>query len=142
MKKVFAGLFIMMMGLFFVACSGGADLKGIIDKAKAEGANWTEAQWKDAYKDATKALKPMMEEAAAMGKKIQEAMTKGDENAAKSIMEDAQKMQEKFKPVEDQMKELETIAKGTEVGKKVFEDEAFAAEVAKELGIDELMKDM
>ncbi|MBR5688510.1 MAG: hypothetical protein IKX36_11245 [Prevotella sp.] len=141
MKKVFAGLFIMMMGLFFVACSGGADLKGLIEKAKAEGANWTEAQWKDAFKEALSATKPMMQEMADLGKKAQDLMAKGDLEGVSKLQEEGEKITEKYKDLQAQVEEFGKIAESNEIGKKLSNDKAFQDELLKELGLDEL-KDM
>ena len=82
MKKVFFSMSLMVMGLFFVACTNSApkaedaakaateevkeaveeavsidDLKAVVESAKKDGANWTEAQWKDAFKTVMKAAK-------------------------------------------------------------------------------------
>lgn len=142
MKKVFAGLFIMMMGLFFVACSGTPDLKGLIDKAKAEGATWTEAQWKDAFKEVLSATKPMMQEMADFGKKAQELLSKGDMEGVSKLQEESDKLTEKYKSLTEQVEEFGKIAEGTEIGKKLSNDEDFQKEVAKELGMEDLINAM
>ena len=130
-----------MMGLFFVACSGTPDLKGLIDKAKAEGANWTEAQWKDAFKEVLSATKPMMQEMADLGKKAQDMVAKGDIEGVSKLEEEGKAISEKYKGLQEQVEEFGKIAEGTEIGKKLSNDKAFQDELLKELGLDEL-KDM
>ena len=102
MKKVFFSMSLMLVGLFFVACTNSApkaeggekaadgtevkaegadgaeainidDLKSIAEKATKDGANWTEAEWKDAFKKVIKAVKPMLVEMKEMQKKIESA---------------------------------------------------------------------
>ena len=134
MKKVFAGLFIMMMGLFFVACSGAGDIKGVIEKAKAEGANWTEAQWKDAFKEVMNAAKPMFSDMQEMQKKVEAAGS--DAEAIGKIMEDAQKLQDKYKDLGAQFEEFEKIVEANPTAKKIMDDKAFQEELKKDLGFD------
>ena len=98
MKKVFFSMSLMVMGLFFVACTNSApkaedaakaateevkeaveeavsidDLKALVESAKKDGANWTEAQWKDAFKTVIKAAKPMLVAIKDMEKKAESA---------------------------------------------------------------------
>ena len=134
MKKVFAGLFIMMMGLFFVACSGGGDIKGVIEKAKAEGANWTEAQWKDAYKEVMTACKPMLKEMEELQKKAQ-APGVSEEDQMK-LFGDLASLMDKNKDLMSQMQEFEKICKENPTAKKVSEDEAFMKQLQEELGVN------
>ena len=134
MKKVFAGLFIMMMGLFFVACSGAGDIKGLIEKAKAEGANWTEAQWKDAYKQAMTAAKPMFQDLSDLEKKAQDPSV-SDEDKIK-LMGELGTVMDKYKDLGAQLQELQKIVEANPTASKVINDLSFQEELQKELGVD------
>ena len=45
------------------------DINELVAKAKAEGANWDEAQWKAAYEDMFTAMEPMIKMARDMEEK-------------------------------------------------------------------------
>ena len=135
MKKVVLSLFIMMMGLGFIACSGSADLKSVVESAQKDGANWTEAQWKDAFKTVLKAAKPMLMDLKEIEKKAEGA---SEEDQIKLLGE----MTEKMKTYEDVSKQFDAFqkaAEATEIGKKLSEDKAFQEELAKELGMEEFL---
>ena len=114
----------------------GKRLKAVVEKAKAEGANWTEDQWKTAIKDATKAMKPMLLEANELQKKAEAAKT--DEEKVAFISE-AAKMMEKYKDLEAQMTEFGKLIEGNPIAKKLNDDKAFEAEVEKELGLEGIL---
>lgn len=136
MKKIVLSMFIMLMGLCFVACSGSADLKSVVESAQKDGANWTEAQWKDAFKTAMKAAKPMMQELNELQKK---AETASEDEQIKLIGEMGEKMKS-YEELSKQLKDFEKAAEATEIGKKLENDEAFQMELAKELGMEDLIK--
>ena len=166
MKKVFVGLFVMSAAICLTSCKNEAksdanapkegekteanateaapeaektvDMAAVIEKAKAEGAKWGETEWKAAFKDALTAIKPMLLETADMQKKMEEAMTKGDQDAVAKIMTDLEKIGEKYKDVQKQCDEFDQICEGNEIAKKLNKDEAFKDEVLKELGLDGL----
>lgn len=167
MKKVFVGLFVMAAAICFTSCKNepkadanapkdgdkqevkapeatpeaepAVDLAALLEKTKAEGEKWTEDEWKAMFKDAMKAAKPMMTEMADMQKKLEEAMTKGDEAAAKKLMEDMENIGKKYEDVQKQLEEFEKITDKNPIAKKLNNDEAFQKEVAKELGMEEFM---
>lgn len=166
MKKVFVGLFVMAAAICFTSCKNepkadanapkdgdkqevkaseatpeaepAVDMAAVIEKAKAEGAKWGETEWKAAFKDAMTAIKPMLLETADMQKKMEEAMTKGDQGTVEKIMADLEKIGEKYKDVQKQCDEFDEICNGNEIAKKLNNDEAFKDEVLKELGLDGL----
>ena len=124
----------MMMGLFFVACSGAGDIKGLIEKAKAEGANWTEAQWKDAYKQAMTAAKPMFQDLSDLEKKAQDPSV-SDEDKIK-LMGELGTVMDKYKDLGAQLQELQKIVEANPTASKVINDLSFQEELQKELGVD------
>lgn len=162
MKKYFVGLFIMAAAVCFTSCKNEAknapakdgektevkaeeqaapaaeekvELGDVIAKAKAEGANWSEDQWKAAIKDATKAMKPMLLEAQELQKKTEAAKT--DEEKA-ALISEAAKMMEKYKDLEAQMTEFGKLIEGNPIAKKLNDDKAFEEEVKKELGLEDI----
>lgn len=137
MKKVLLALAVMVMSLGFVSCkNSGADLKSIVEKAKTEGSKWTVDEWKTAFKDAVMAVKPAYEKMASVAKKA-EGITDASELA--KVMEEMQQVQKDNADVDKLMKEFEEIAKATENGKAVADDEEFDKQVMKEAGLESLI---
>lgn len=137
MKKVLLALAVMVMSLGFVSCkNSGADLKSIVEKAKTEGSKWTVDEWKTAFKDAVMAVKPAYEKMASVAKKA-EGITDASEQA--KVMEEMQQVQKDNADVDKLMKEFEEIAKATENGKAVADDEEFVKQVMKEAGLESLI---
>ncbi|MBQ2554759.1 MAG: hypothetical protein II562_06655 [Prevotella sp.] len=137
MKKVLLALAVMVMSLGFVSCkNSGADLKSIVEKAKTEGSKWTVDEWKTAFKDAVMAVKPAYEKMASVAKKA-EGITDASELA--KVMEEMQQVQKDNADVDKLMKEFEEIAKATENGKAVADDEEFGKQVMKEAGLESLI---
>ena len=137
MKKIIFAL-CMVMGLFMVSCQNGADMKTIVENAKKDGANWTEQQWKDAFKDMLKGMKPMYEETVKLQKEMEGKSEAEQAAAAEEIMKKGEELQAKYGDVEKLMSEFEEAAKATENGKKVADDEEFGKQCLKELGMDEI----
>ena len=109
------------------------DFAALIEKAKAEGANWDEAQWKDAFKQALLCIKPMMIEMA----EISEAIEKDPEKAV-DLMAKLEGMGEKYADVEKNMDEWEKIVEANPIAKKISDDEEWGKAAMKELGIPEV----
>ncbi|MCR5242325.1 MAG: hypothetical protein K6D61_05590 [Prevotella sp.] len=141
MKKVLVGMLALVMCLGMVSCSKESatpNLKDVVEKARAEGANWSVDEWKAAMKDCMLAVKPMMLEMQEIMKGLEG--TEGEEADGAKVVEVMAKMaeiQKKYPDYENLMNEFEEIAKGTDNGKKVIEDDAYAKELAKELGLPE-----
>ena len=154
MKKLFVFMFALSLGLCITSCkqkSGEAApaeteqaeaeqqqdpvevMKALIEKAKADGANWSVDEWKDVYKQALVAMKPMLNELGAL---TSSADAKSDPSKIAEMMEKAKKLEEQYKPLQDAMEEFEAIAKGTENGKAVNDDEEWGKSTMKELGIN------
>lgn len=145
MKKVLVGMLALIMCLGLASCAKSSEsapnMADVVAKAKTDGANWSVDEWKDAYKQMMQAAKPMMLELQEVMKSMENS---GDDdsdaaNAAKfaEAMAKIQELQTKYGDLDKLMDEFETIAKGTENGKIVSEDEEWAKSVAKELGLPE-----
>lgn len=145
MKKLVFGLFALCLFMGMVSCSkdgGKVDPQQVLDKAKAEGANWDEAQWKDAVRDMFKGLTPFFDWARDLQNQLKEAEngTEAEQLAAAAkIMADAEAKQKEFEPMQKILEEFEGLAEKYPVLKKVLDDEAFQAEIKKEFNLpDEL----
>ena len=138
MKKVIFSAFLMMMGLFFISCSGTKDFKTVLENAQKDGANWSVEEWKDAYRVSMQATKPMLEE---LSKIKENAQNLSEEDKVKMLGELAEKMK-KYEELSNQLEAFNKAAHATENGKKVSEDLEFQKELAKELGMDKLVEDM
>lgn len=135
MKKLLLGLLLMFStGLF----AQNADLKDLIQKAKTQGATWTEAQWKDAMKKATKAMSPMMKEFSELTKKAKKAEEDGDEEAIAKLMQEIEKIDAKYKEVDTLLEEFDAICESNAIAKKLSADDVFQDEMLKELGLEDL----
>ena len=142
MKKVIIGMFAFCLGLGMVSCNKEVNAQDVVAKAKAEGANWDEAQWKDAFKDMFKAAAPMFDYMKEMEKKLKDAES-GDDAAkiaaAAEIMKEAEAKQKEFEPLSKAFEEFSNIAEKNPVAKKLMEDKAFEQEMKKEFNLPEEM---
>ena len=146
MKKLFIGMLALCMVMGMVSCSkdgGKVDPQEVLNKAKAEGANWDEAQWKDAVRDMFKGLTPLFDYMKDMQAQMEEVEKNGDDAeklaAAAKIMADAEAKQKEFEPLTKVMEEFEGLGEKFPVLKKVLDDEAFQAELKKEFNLPEDM---
>ena len=105
-------------------------LEDIVAKAKAEGANWSVDQWKDASKSVMINIAPMLKAILEMTEK----MEKNPDNVV-SILAEMEKKQKEFEGLETLLNEFEQLAEATENGKKVMYDEAWEKEIKAELGL-------
>jgi hypothetical protein len=159
MKKVLLSMSLMAMGLFFAACTNSApkaadaaaeaatevkeaaeeatvsigDLKALVESATKDGANWTEAQWKDAFKTVMKAAKPLLVTMKDMQEKEKNA---SEEEKLKMATEMMDKLKE-YKDVGEQFEAFSKAAEKSEIGKKLSDDKAFQKELEKDLGFEE-----
>jgi hypothetical protein len=116
------------------------DVNEVLAKAKAEGANWDEAQWKDAIKDMFRALSPMLEYFKGVEDRMKEADKGTDAEkaaAAAKIMEEVEAKQKEFEPMEKAMEEFNKIAEQNPIAKKLLDDKAFQEEMKKEFNLPE-----
>lgn len=138
MKKVIFSAFFMMLGIFFVSCSGTKDFKTVVESAQKDGAKWSEDEWKDAFKVAMQASKPMLEELSTLKDNAQNL---SEEEQMKMFGELTEKMK-KYEELSNQLDAFNKAALETENGKKVMEDVNFQKELAKELGMEKLVEGM
>jgi hypothetical protein len=144
MKKLVIAMFVLCMGIGMVSCSKDkkVDLQELVAKAKAEGAKWDEAQWKEAIKDLFTGAKPMIDWMKDVEQKMKEA--EGGEDAEKlaaaaKLMEEAEAKQKEFEPMTKAMEEFMKIAEENPTAKKVMDDKAFQEEMKKEFNLPEEM---
>ena len=145
MKILVMGLFALCLGLGTVSASNltvstptttAADEKDetpqdILARAKAEGANWNEAQWKEAMRDMTRALSPALD----FMRDIEEKLEKADDAEKAKIISKLTEIEEKMKDLEVVMDEFEKVMEASEIGKKVNNDKAFEEELKKEFNL-------
>ena len=130
MKKVLIGMLALVMAVGFTACSSTPSMEDLVASAKADGANWTVDQWKDAYHSVAVNIKPMMDEMKEMMELLEKDPTKA--------MEMAQGLETKYKDLNALVEQFNEIAEGTENGKKVEEDEEFQKQIKEEFGFPDL----
>ena len=105
-------------------------VEDIVAKAKAEGGNWSVDEWKSATKDMMTALKPVLSKLGDMISQIEK-----DPAKAVGVMAQVQELEDEFKPMEKLLKQFEDIARSTKNGKIVMDDDEWAKELKKELGL-------
>ena len=108
-------------------------LADVVAKAKAEGANWSVDEWKEAFKSVTLAIKPMMVEMNEVTKKVE-----ADPSKAGDLMKELKAIQAKYPDFEKLMDEFTAIAEGCENGKAVIDDEEWGTKMMEELGVPKL----
>lgn len=114
------------------------DINELVAKAKAEGANWDEAQWKAAYEDMFIAMEPMIKMARDMEEKTKAAKTEDEKmKIALEMLTNMEKMQKEMDPLEKGMNEFEKIVEANPIAKKVSDDPAFQAEMKKKFNLPE-----
>ena len=162
MKKLVIGMFAFCLAMGMVSCgnktaAGDAkdstatkteakeeakkvDINDVIAKAKAEGANWDEAQWKQAFRDVMTAATPLFDWARDMQEQMKKAENGSDEQAAAAALKalaDAEAKQKEFEPITKAMDEFDEIVKQNPIAKKLSDDKAFQEEMKKEFNIPE-----
>ena len=110
-----------------------SDLKSVVERAQKYGANWTEAQWKDAFKTVLKALKPTLVAIKDLEKKAENA----SEDEKLKIATEFRDIIMESKDACDQFEAFVRAADATEIGKKLSGDKEFEKELEKELDLGE-----
>ena len=150
MKKVFVGMFALMMFLGLVTscnsqgnANNAADsneteatvenvrpLADVMKDAKENGANWSVDEWKAAYRELAINIKPDMIEYKA----VMDVLEKDPTN------EEALKRVEKLMTNAGLLavEEFNEIAEATENGKQVAEDDDFEKAMREELGLPDI----
>jgi DNA-binding transcriptional regulator PaaX len=154
MKKFFMGFCMLATGLVLASCNkkqdvkvdGGAgteapvaqvvDFAKVLEQAKTEGANWNVDQWKEAFTNFLKGIKPKVEKIAEIMGKTKDAEKGNEAEVAAAVLEVATE-QEEFQSA---MTEFEETAKATEAGKQVLADEEWGNKQLQKLGLDKLFE--
>ena len=118
------------------AANKEVSMADIVAKAKAEGANWSVDEWKAAFRQVAIAIKPMAVEMDAFFKKVTSGAAK--DMKGEDIEKEGDALQAKYADTNKLLDEFTNIAKGTENGTKVVEDDKWGEELFKELGIPSL----
>ncbi len=105
----------------------------VLEKAKAEGANWSVDEWKEQFKNFSLAVKPIMMEMDSLVKALQ-----ADPSKAEELAKQVEGLKEKYPDFEKITKEFEEAAQATENGKIVYDDKEFEKSLKEELGLPEL----
>ena len=155
MRKLFFGMFALLMGVTIVSCNQKQDpaaenadsakveaaapaadqapaLADIVAKMKAEGANWTADQWKENLGQAMLAVKPILVKMQEMVAK----MEAGDVNVAAEL--EAFTQTKEAKEMEALTDEIEKIVEANPEAKKVYEDQEWQKKFKEENGIPEM----
>lgn len=155
MKKMFVVMMAFVLGMAVTSCkqsspkAEGAQteeaqadpqevIKGVVEKATAEGANWTTDQWKDAAKQVIVAMAPSLLQMNDIMKLVE--TKEGEEPDTAKLSEAMTKMEalaKEMQPLGDLMEKFDSIAKTTEIGKAVMEDKEFEKELKKAAGLPE-----
>lgn len=154
MKKTLVVMMAFVLGLAVMSCKQGpkaeateADaavdpiqgLTELVEKAKADGANWSVDEWKDVCKTGFGYAAPVMKEMLDLYKSLESKDGK-EPDAAKvaELMSKGEEIEAKMKPFEGLLTQLDSIAKLTPNGKAVMDDKEFEKEIWKEFGLEEL----
>lgn len=117
-----------------VAAPSAAEvLTNLIEKAQAEGADWTVDQWKDVVKESFAAMVPTMKSLADF-----EAVMNAEAPDSTAIADAVAKLQEgemNFANARPLLEQFVSVLKSFPNGKTVFEDKEFFNSMAKEFGI-------
>ena len=154
MRKLFFAMFALLLSASMVSCNQKQeapaepnadsakveapaaeetpDLAVIVEKIKAEGANFTEDQWKETIGQALLAAKPVLV-------KMQEIMNKvnaGDANAAAEMEKFAES--EEAKKLDVDIDAFEKVIESFPAAKKIYEDKAWVKEFKEKNGLPDL----
>ena len=103
----------------------------IVAKAKAEGANWSIDEWKAAFTKVCITMKQLVDDS----KSLSESMA---ENNSAELVEQFEKLQKEYEPVVALMDEFTEIAKSTENGLAVHNDEDFNNQLQEKYNLKDL----
>lgn len=114
-------------------------LTELVEKSKAEGANWSVDEWKNAYKTAMAAVAPQMQELGAIMESIKGGPDQEVDTAKVSqVMEKMEELGKKFQPLQDILTQFDSISRSYPNGKAVAEDKEFEKQMMEEFKIPDL----
>ena len=108
-------------------------LADVVAKAKAEGANWSVDEWKEAFKQTLLAIKPMMVDMKEISDKMKE-----DPSKAVELMTQMKDLEKKYPDFSKLMDEFSELAEATANGKVVIDDEEWGKKIMEELGVPDI----
>ena len=126
MKKTLVVMMAFVLGLAITSCkqapkavdpeAAAADpaqtLTELVEKSKAEGANWSVDEWKNAYKTAMAAVAPQMQELGAIMESIKGGPDQEVDTAKVSqVMEKMEELGKKFQPLQDILTQFDSISR-------------------------------
>ena len=153
MKKTLVVMMAFVLGLAITSCkqapkavdpeAAAADpaqtLTELVEKSKAEGANWSVDEWKNAYKTAMAAVAPQMQELGAIMESIKGGPDQEVDTAKVSqAMEKMEELGKKFQPLQDILTQFDSISRSYPNGKAVAEDKEFEKQMLEEFKIPDL----
>ena len=153
MKKTLVVMMAFVLGLAITSCkqapkavdpeAAAADpaqtLTELVEKSKAEGANWSVDEWKNAYKTAMAAVAPQMQELGAIMESIKGGPDQEVDTAKVSqVMEKMEELGKKFQPLQDILTQFDSISRSYPNGKAVAEDKEFEKQMMEEFKIPDL----
>ena len=152
MKKTLVVMMAFVLGLAVMSCKQGPKavdpaeaaanpeqaLSSLVEKAKADGANWSVDEWKDAFKVAMAAVAPTMKEVQDLTNGMKPGEGEEIDTAKVSeVMSKLGELQKKFEPIQNLISQFDSISKSYPNGKAVSDDKEFEKEMMKEFGIEE-----
>lgn len=105
------------------------DVKSLVDKAQAEGAQWSVDQWKACIKDVLTAIAPKMIELDALMEDLK------DPAKIQETMDKMKAYEQDFQPINELLAAFRKAAEATPNGKTAIEDIEYNKQVKRELGI-------
>ena len=111
-------------------------LEEIVAKARANGAQWTVDEWKLQTRNVFVVMTPFLKKMGDLQKMAEE----NPDNVAAAMASVAQ-LEQEMEPYEKLLEEFGTLAQATETGKVVMEDDEWAEQMMRELGIPEFLAD-
>jgi hypothetical protein len=151
MKKIFVVMMAFALGMAVTSCKQGQKseaaaaeqtegssleiMTNLVEKVKSEGANWSEEQWKDAYKQAFAVTVPIMKSFVEIAQAVNSETP--DTAAISAAAKKAEAMEKEFKPLGELVERFDSIAKTFPKGKSVSEDKEFEKQMFKEFGFPE-----
>ena len=152
MKKAFIVMMAFMLGMAVTSCKQGqkaaptaeevaadpvATLNQLVEKAQAEGANWSVDEWKDAYHTAFLAMSPAMKGMYEVMQLIQGEGAATDTASISKAMAKAKDIEAEFGKLGGIVEKFDSIGKLYPNGKTVSEDKEFEKACLKEIGLPE-----
>lgn len=105
-------------------------LSDLVEKAKAESANWSVEEWKEQFKNMLLAIKPMKVEQDEITKKLG-----GDPSKEEELKQATEEIEKKYPNFNELIAEFKTLASATENGRLVIDDEEWGDNIMEELGV-------